>query len=514
MTDYFSENKAQAGHGWLSARTGARCAVIRAVNGIFQLALFLILARQLTPEDYGLVAMVLAFTGFAPLIVDLGTRDAVIQKPRITESELAALFWITVAVGLIFTLLMAVSSPLIAWFYHEPRLLTVTLVSSLTFLSTALACQHNGLLRRAMRFQTVALIEFVAGALSVIIAIAMAWRGWHYWSLIIRPIALHLLNASGVWLFCRWVPAKPALTSSVGGMLKFGVNVIGFSLTDFFKGNSDRVAIGRGYGAERLGHYQNAFMVYDNLLGLTTNALDVATGSLSKLVHDVKEFRRVWSNALSAVTFYAMPAFGIMAVTSQDVIVLLLGSKWSTAGVLLSVLAMRGIPHVVERTIGWLFMPAGRSDRLLRWGFISTSAQLAALFAGMRFGFTGVVVAYTACMYLLFLPAVSYAGRPLGIGAAEVIKAAGPQLFGAVTSAAIGFFLRYAVLHDVSGIERSVALAIVYAVSYVIIVVGAFKVRMPLKVAIALGEDLIPRRFSAAKAMGKGVSMKGPAKAV
>ena len=312
---------------------------------------------------------------------------------------------------------------------------------------------------------------------------------------------MSLFTAAGVWLFCRWVPAKPALTSSVGGMIKFGVNVIGFSLTDFLKGNSDRVAIGRGYGAEKLGHYQNAFMVYDNLLGLTTNALDVATGSLSKLVHDVKEFRRVWSNALSAVTFYAIPAFGIMAVTSQDVILLVLGSKWSTAGALLSILAMRGIPHVVERTQGWLHLPAGRPDRLLRWGVFATFAQLAALLVGLRFGSTGVVVAYTACMYLMFLPAVSYAGRPLGIGAAEVIKAAGPQLFGAVT-AAIGFFVRYALLRDASGIDRSVALGIVYAVSYIIIVVGAFKVRMPLKVAIALGQDFIPRR-SAAKQWGR-----------
>src|SRR5436309_6722222 len=185
MTDYFSENKAQAGHGWLSARTGARCAVICAVNGLIQIGLVLFLARLLTPEDYGLVAMVLTFTGFAPLIVDLGTRDSVIQRYRITESELAALFWITVSTGLFFTLLVAASSPLIAWLYHEPRLLSITLVSSLTFITTALTCQHQALLRRAMRFQTVAVIEVVAGGLSGIIAIALAFRGWHYWALII-----------------------------------------------------------------------------------------------------------------------------------------------------------------------------------------------------------------------------------------------------------------------------------------------------------------------------------------
>src|SRR5438093_5907500 len=220
MTDYFSENKAQAGHGWLSARTGARCAVIRAVNGLIQIGLVLFLARLLTPEDYGLVAMVLAFTGLAPLIVDLGTREAVIQRFRITESEVASLFWLTVAVGLFFTCLVAVSSPLIAWFYSEPRLLTITLVASLIFITAALPSQHHALLRRAMRFQTVVTIEVVANVLSGVIAIVMAFQGWHYWALIARPIVMNLLIVAGVWLFCRWVPARPIMTTGVRETIK------------------------------------------------------------------------------------------------------------------------------------------------------------------------------------------------------------------------------------------------------------------------------------------------------
>ena len=111
---------------------------LRAVNAMVQIGLILFLARMLTPEDYGLVAMVLALTGFAPLIVDLGTREAVVQRFSITESEVASLFWLTVAVGLFFTCLVAASSPLIAWFYSEPRLLPITLVGSLTFITAAL----------------------------------------------------------------------------------------------------------------------------------------------------------------------------------------------------------------------------------------------------------------------------------------------------------------------------------------------------------------------------------------
>src|SRR5262245_27799677 len=103
MMDYFAENKPQEGHAWRSARSGALCMIIRAFSAVVQLSIVLFLARLLTPQDYGLVAMVLAFTGFAPLIVDLGTSAAILQKPHITEKEVAALFWLTMAVGMLCT---------------------------------------------------------------------------------------------------------------------------------------------------------------------------------------------------------------------------------------------------------------------------------------------------------------------------------------------------------------------------------------------------------------------------
>ncbi len=493
---YFTDNKAQPGHGWLSARSGASCVITRAVNSLFQVGVVLCLARLLMPEDYGLASMVLALTGFAPMVVDLGTRDAVVQRARITEGEIAALFWITLTVGLGCTLLVATSGPLIAWFYGEPRLTSITLVSSLTFVTTALTCQHQALLRRAMMFQTLALIDVGASLLSAAIAITMAFRGWHYWALLIRPIAMNVFIGVGVWLCCPWSPVKPIRTAGVREMIKFGINVIGFSLTDFVGRNCDRVAIGKSFGVNRLGHYQNALMVYNHLLDLVNAVLDVATGSLSKLLDDLKELKRVWAKALSALTFYAMPAFGIMAVTSQDAIVLLLGNQWSTAGILLSVLALRGIPHVVERTVRWLHLPAGRTDRFLRWGVFTAFAQLTALLAGAPFGPMGVVVAYVICMYVLFVPAIVYAGRPLGIGAADVVKVAGPPLLGALTSAGLGFLLRYTLLADTPRLERTAVLAFAYSVSYVVVVVGFFKVRMPINVALALGRDFIPPRLA------------------
>src|SRR5581483_1453575 len=127
--------------------------------------------------------------------------------------------------------------------------------------------------------------------------------------------------------------------------------------------------------------------------------------------------------------------------TSRDIIVLLLGKKWASAGLLLSVLAFRGIPHSVERTLGWLHVTAGRTDRWARWGLFAACVQFCALLCGLPFGPTGVAIAYTSAMFMLFVPALAYAGRPLGIGAADVLRAIWRQLFAAVTAAGVGVFL-------------------------------------------------------------------------
>ncbi len=126
-----------------------------------------------------------------------------------------------------------------------------------------------------------------------------------------------------------------------------------------------------------LGYYQNAMFIYENLLALlVTPVHGVAVTSLSKAQNDLDELRRLWRKALSTLGFYAMPAFGILAVTGQDLVIVLFGSKWAQAGVLISILALRGIPHAVERTLGWLHVAAGRTDRWMRWGLVAMCAQV------------------------------------------------------------------------------------------------------------------------------------------
>ena len=150
---------------------------------------------------------------------------------------------------------------------------------------------------------------------------------------------------------------------------------------------------------------------------------------------------------------------------------------------------------MVERTLGWLHVPAGRSDRWMRWGIFACAFQLVALFCGLPFGTMGVAVAYVVAMYILFIPAIAYAGKPIGIGARDVVKAVGPQLVAALAGTAFGFALRFWVLADVHMLVRIPLVILACGGLYLAIVVGLFKVTKPLQVARSLMIDFLPKRI-------------------
>jgi PST family polysaccharide transporter len=187
---------------------------------------------------------------------------------------------------------------------------------------------------------------------------------------------------------------------------------------------------------------------------------------------------------------------GGLAVVSKDVVVLLLGAKWESAGLLLSVLALRGLPHSIERTLGWLHVTAGRTDRWFKWGLFSTAVHFVALFCGLPFGPMGVVAAYVIAMYILAIPAIVYAGRPLGIRAVDVIHTVWRQFIGALAATGICLLLRESVFADTHAFVRTVVLGLVYVLTYSVIVVGVLKLRGPVQTTQTLVRGYLPARLA------------------
>lgn len=480
-----------------SLHSGAISILAQATNTAVQIGTTICLARLLVPEDFGLVAMVSALTGFANVLMDLGTRDAAVQRPQITQEELSTLFWLTTGLGALFTAVVLAAAPLIGEFYHEERLIRIAQFWGLTFVITALSCQHAALLRRQLMFQKVALIEVAANILGAAVAIGMGLSGSGYWALVLRPLVTACVMLILIWSTCRWLPGWPVLSKGVKETVKFGLNITGFTTTDYLAKAADRVGLGYTVGARELGLYHNAATVYENALTVVTLPLhSVAVATLSRLRDNVEELRRAWATALSSLTFFATLAFVILAVIGQDLIVLLLGNKWVGASTLLVLFALRGPAQVIERTLGWLHVAAGRPDRWMRWGLLSCLVQIVAVLCGMPFGATGVAISYGICTYILFVPAIVYAGQPLQIGLRELMPAIVPPLIGALIAEGVGFTLRTFYLSDLSSIQRMAALIVVCVTAYALITVGMFRMTKPMDVAKRLLSDLLPNRLS------------------
>jgi PST family polysaccharide transporter len=492
---YFEEHRESKDLGRLAVRGGIVSVAMQFGNGALQIIAAVVLARLLAPEDFGLVAIITVLTSFAPLLIDFGLGDATAQRSKITQSQVSSLFWLSSGIGLGIAVVVACCSPLIAWTYRDPRLETIALYSATTFVLLGASNQHLALLRRTMRFGTIAKIQILGNAIGFAVAIFMAVSGYNYWALVVRPIASSLCIFIGAWLACPWRPGFPLLDDEVKSMVRFGLHVVGFSVTYTVAKAVDRLGLGLFYRPDEVGYYQNAIALYDNsIFSVFAQLHTVGSAALSKLQSNPPLLLEKYEAALSAVAFFIMPAAAILSVTAQDLTVMLLGEKWRTAGLLLSIIALRGIFQVVEGSQGWLHLSIGRADRWQNWGIVSLVVQVVAVVGGLPFGIVGVAVAAVIVSLLMAVPSIIYAGRPIGIGASLVVRAIGPQLIGAISAAAGGWWLQQTVLTQYSSFERMFLSTAFCICIYLIIVVGLFRLTGPIKVAGKVVQDQLRRK--------------------
>ena len=491
---YFEDHKESSDLGRLALRGGTISVAMQYGNGILQIVAAVVLARLLAPEDFGLVAIVTVLTSFAPLLIDFGLGDATAQRRKITRSQVSSLFWLSSGIGLAIAVVVAACGPLIAWIYREPRLETIALYTAIIFVLFGVSNQHLALLRRTMQFARIARIQILGTLVGIAVAIFMAVYGYGYWALVLRPITTWLCIAIGAWLACRWRPGFPVLDDEVKSMVRFGLHVVGFSVTYTVARALDRIGLGLFYRPDEVGYYQNAITLYDNsIFSVLIQLHTVGSAALSKLQSNPAALRQKYEAALSALAFFVMPTAAILSVTAQDLTVMLLGEKWREAGSLLSIIALRGIFQAVEGSQGWLHLSIGRADRWRNWGIVSVVVQFVAVLGGLPFGATGVAVAVVMTNLLIAVPSISYAGRPIGIGAALVIRAVGQQLIGAISTAAGGWWLQTAALTDCSSFVR-ILLSTGFCISiYLIIVVGLFRLTEPIRLALAIVQDQLSR---------------------
>ena len=371
-----------------------------------------VLARLLTPADFGLVAMVTAMTGLGQAFADLGLSEATVQREKITRSQVSTLFWINVAIGLTLTLITAAMAPVLALVYREPRLRNITFLLSLTFLICGLRVQHDALLRRQMRFSSLAIRDVASYALAVPVAIIMAWRGAGYWALVALPLTLNLTQVTLSWVMAKWIPGLPRRDANVGSLMSFGWKIAVSYLIYNVNRSADSVLIGWHWGAGPLGLYSRAYnLLMLPLRQLGTPARSVAVPALSRIQGDPERFARCYLRAINLMLWISTPIFGFLFVAAEPVIVLALGIKWLEAAPVFQILAISALGQLLLDSTIWLFVCRGQSERLLKLLLIISPIIVGSFLIGLPFGIKGVALSGSLVLVAMFPWILKFAFR-------------------------------------------------------------------------------------------------------
>ncbi len=402
---HFSTDHLKDDLGSRTARGGAVTIASQGVKFFTGMTATVILARLLTPQDYGLIGMVAVVTGFVSIFKDMGLSMATIQKEEINADQISTLFWINVALSVAVMILTSAIAPAVAWFYGESRLTLITIGFAAGFLFGGLTVQHEALLRRQMRFTALAILEIGSLIVGIVVAVALAWNGARYWALVANQLTQALVYATGIWIVCDWRPGWPARSLGLRPMLSFGSNLTGFNVINYFARNVDNMLIGKFWGSWQLGLYAKAYqLLLLPIDQINSPIASVAIPALSRLTNSPDRYRKAYLRMLEKITIITMPGMAFMIVTADWIVQLVLGPQWLGAGRIFALLGIGGLLQPVANSTGWLFITQGRTDHMFRWGLTGSSIIIAGIIVGLPWGAIGVATSYSITILFIATP--------------------------------------------------------------------------------------------------------------
>ena len=401
-----------------------------------------VLARLLTPEDYGLVAMTTVTIGFLGIFKAAGLTTATIQREEINHQQISTLFWINLILGFTICGLLISLSGVIANFYGKPELKEITIALSTTFVFSGLSVQHQALLNRMMRFKAIASIQITAMIIGVSTAVYMAKTGMGYLSLVGMTISNSLAHMIGIWLTIRWMPSLPRKTEGVGSMLNFGADILGIQIINYFARQFDNILIGWKFGASTLGLYDKAYsLLLMPVSQINTPLASVIIPALSKAKSDPKEYKKILEGALQVMFFITMPLLVFLAVFSDQIVLLWLGEKWLACSELFRFLLPASIAGAILNPSGWTLLSQGNTRLLRRIGLINAVIIVTSFLIGLPYGAKGVAISYSCAMCMIALPTWHVSLKGTGITLRSILNAFYQPLVASLPGAITAWYL-------------------------------------------------------------------------
>lgn len=385
-----------------------------------------VLARILSPTDFGLVAMVVAIVSVGDIVRDFGLSYAAVQAPTFTTEQRSNLFWLNTAFGTaIGAAVFALSSP-IASLYDDPRLTSITQVVAVTFVINGIGSQYRASLQRSLSFGALAVAESAGQILSVSAGIIAAMNGLSYWSIVVQLVVHPAVVVTILVAVSRWLPRGFYRGQNTRHFLVFGWRVMAVQTLTYASANVDTVAIGMKFGPTALGYYNRAFQLMAvPVVQLANGLIRVAVPVLAKLQDDPARLNQYLIRGQAALLSFMLFILVALASLTEPIITIVLGPDWLASAPILQILAVAGIFQTLTYPLDWAFMALGLTHVQLIQALISRPLLILLVIGGAQFSVQAVAWGYALGAVLGWVVALAALARTSSTEVVHLVTGAG-----------------------------------------------------------------------------------------
>ncbi|MEN9917920.1 MAG: hypothetical protein RL662_356 [Bacteroidota bacterium] len=390
---------------------------------ILQFAFLFILARILSPNESGLIALLSIFVAIANILQESGFSSALIRKNKPDQSDYTSVFYFNIAISIGIYSILFFTSPFIAQFYEQPILTNLSRFLFLSFIFNALGIIQNVHLVRKMDFKTNAKITLVSVVFSGCIAVVMANHNFGVWSLATQQVVQTGVRAILLWVVVKWTPIKSFNINKITALYHYSFKLLLNSLFNQIAGNVASLVIGKKFAINDVGNYSQAYKLGNIPQSVIASTMSgVAFPLLNNLQEDTNRKKRVFRKLVRIISFLSFPLAALTITAADSIVLVMLQSKWIGVIPMLRYLAIGSSVLPLLYLITSLLQSLGKSGLLLSMEFTRNVVTIISILILSRYGINQLILGVSIIAILTFLGEYHIAGKHIGYTLKQVLK--------------------------------------------------------------------------------------------
>jgi len=390
---------------------------------VVSLLSFIILARLLSPHEFGLMAMVAIFTSFAAIFIEMGMGAALIHDQEATEEHESTVFWFNLGLSILCLMLIMMCSSSIAVFFHEPELNKILLITAFLLPLNALAIVPMAKLQKGHAFKKVAVAELGAMACGVLLAIILAMQGFGVWALVLNLLLVACVKVILLFFLSGWSPRLICKKDRLAELWPYSSYLMGTGIANYFITNVDSALIGRLLGSGALGSYKYAYQLA-TAPGLLVSSVfsRVFFASYARYKEDKEKIKRIHFKAIRMIAFCTFPMLATLAMVADPFVLTILGDQWQSMGHILSFMCVIFMLDSIGGMNNPLFLSQGKTKALFWLTVVLRSNLILAMVIGIQFGLDGLLWGLLIAKLINFFPVYVIVGKTIGFSVFSFVQ--------------------------------------------------------------------------------------------